>query len=94
MPLKEWLRKKCPNQPDIHPIWGGGKIRCNAQYGDQEKEVIQFKKGIGMVIDYKFTQNNKSEHTAGPSGPGGPSISIPCESESGKIKKLKKLNIF
>jgi len=47
-----------------------------------------------MVIDYKFTQNNKSEHTAGPSGPGGPSISIPCESESGKIKKLKKLNIF
>jgi len=42
-----------------------------------------------VVIDHKFSQNNKSEHTAGPSGPGGPSISIPCESESGKIKKLK-----
>lgn len=45
-----------------------------------------------MLIDHNFTQNNKSEHTAGPSGPGGPSISIPCEGESYKIKKLKRNN--
>lgn len=39
----------------------------------------------------KFTQKNKSEHTAGPSGPGGPSISIPCESEKNEeIKHLEK----
>lgn len=52
------------------------------------------KKGIGTRIDHKLTQNNKSEHTAGPSGPGGPSISMPCESENGKIEKLKTEIIY
>lgn len=47
-----------------------------------------------MLIDHKFTQNNKSEHTAGPSGPGGPSISMPCEREWYNYEIKDRNNIF